>query len=56
MREVSGGMHKHISDVLNKDEDVTYIKMSKLKDGSLNAGVRDYEMIQYSIDDEHEVR
>jgi len=39
-----------------EDEDITYIKISKLKDGSLNAGVRDYEMIQYSIDDDHEVR
>ncbi len=38
------------------DEDVKYIKLSKLKDGSIYAGVRDYDMLQYAIDDEHEVR
>jgi len=39
-----------------EEKDVTYIKMTKLKDGSLNAGIRDYEMIQYNINDDHEVR
>lgn len=39
-----------------EQNDISFIKMSKLKDGSINAGVRDYEMLQYSIDDEHEVR
>jgi AAA15 family ATPase/GTPase len=39
-----------------EDKDISYIKMSRLKDGSINAGVRDYEMIQYNIDDDHEVR
>ncbi|MCX6074377.1 MAG: AAA family ATPase [Campylobacterales bacterium] len=39
-----------------EDEEVTYIRMSRLKDGSLHAGVRDYNMLQYVIDDEHEVR
>lgn len=39
-----------------EDYDVKYIKLSKLKDGSIYAGVRDYDMLQYVIDDEHEVR
>jgi len=39
-----------------EDEDVKYIKLSKLKDNSIYAGVRDYNMLQYVIDDEHEVR
>ncbi|KIM05442.1 MAG: hypothetical protein KN64_02875 [Sulfurovum sp. AS07-7] len=39
-----------------EDYDVKYIKLSKLKDGSIYAGVRDFDMLQYVIDDEHEVR
>lgn len=39
-----------------EDEDISFIKMSKLEDGSLYAGVRDYEMLQYTMEDGHEVR
>ncbi|NOQ32208.1 MAG: AAA family ATPase [Helicobacteraceae bacterium] len=38
------------------DQDVCFIKMSRLKDNSIKAGVRDYEMIQDSVEDEHELR
>lgn len=39
-----------------EDKDTCYIKMSKLKDGSIKAGIRDYAMLQDSIEDNHEVR
>ncbi|MDO8454299.1 MAG: AAA family ATPase [Sulfurimonas sp.] len=39
-----------------EDKDISYIKMSRLNDGSIKAGVRDFEMLQDSIDDDHEVR
>ncbi|MDD5372940.1 MAG: AAA family ATPase [Sulfurimonas sp.] len=39
-----------------EDKEICYIKMSRLKDGSIKAGVRDYDMLQDSIDDDHEVR
>jgi len=39
-----------------EDKDISYIKMSRLENGSIKAGVRDYEMLQDSMDDEHEVR
>jgi len=39
-----------------EDEDMTYIKMSRLEDGTIKAGVRDYEMFQDTLDDEHEIR
>ena len=39
-----------------EDEEITFIRLSKLRNGSINASVRDYKMLQYTIDDEHEVR
>ncbi|MDX9744192.1 MAG: AAA family ATPase [Arcobacteraceae bacterium] len=39
-----------------EDKDIKYIKLSRQKDSSIYSGVRDYDMLQYSIDDEHEVR
>jgi len=37
-------------------KDICYIKMTRLKDGSIKAGVRDYEMLENSIEQNHEVR
>lgn len=39
-----------------EDKDTSYIKMSRLNDGSIKAGVRDYDMIQDSIEEQHELR
>ncbi|HFU76085.1 MAG TPA: hypothetical protein ENK66_07560 [Arcobacter sp.] len=39
-----------------EDEEITYTVFSKLKDGSIKAGVRDFELFQNSILQEHEVR
>ena len=39
-----------------QDESVTYIKMTQLDDGNIMAGVRDYEMLQSSLENDHEVR
>jgi len=39
-----------------KDEEITFIKMTRLDDGSIMAGVRDYDMLQYTMSDGHEVR
>jgi len=39
-----------------EDKDICYVKMSRLKDGSIKAGVRDFDMLQDSIDDDHEIR
>ncbi len=39
-----------------EDEDICFIKLSKLKDGTIKAGLRDYEMLQYAEEDGHEVR
>jgi len=39
-----------------EDEEIKYIKMSRLKDGKIMAGVRDYDMLQYTMSDGHEVR
>ena len=39
-----------------EDKEITFIKMTQLKDGKIMAGVRDYDMLQYTINDGHEVR
>jgi len=39
-----------------EDEDIKFIKMTKLKDSKIIAGVRDYDMLQYTMSDGHEVR
>jgi AAA15 family ATPase/GTPase len=39
-----------------EDKDISYIKMSRLNDESIKAGVRDFEMFQDTLDDDHEVR
>ncbi len=39
-----------------QDKSVSYIKMTQLDDGKIMAGVRDYEMLQSSIENTHEVR
>ena len=39
-----------------EDKEIKYIKMSRLKDGKIMAGVRDYDMLQYTMSDGHEVR
>jgi len=39
-----------------EDEEITFIKLTKLKNNSIVAGIRDYEMLQYTIEDGHEVR
>jgi AAA15 family ATPase/GTPase len=39
-----------------EDKDITFIKMTRLEDGSIMAGVRDYDMLQYTMRDGHEVR
>ncbi|MBU1668299.1 AAA family ATPase [bacterium] len=39
-----------------EDKEIKYIKMSQLKDGQIMAGVRDYDMLQYTMSDGHEVR
>jgi AAA15 family ATPase/GTPase len=47
--------YARVSKKLN-DKDIAYIKMSRLEDGSIKAGVRDYAMFQDTLDDEHEIR
>lgn len=39
-----------------EDEEITFVKMTRLKDGQIMAGVRDYDMLQYTMNDGHEVR
>ena len=39
-----------------EDKDISYIKMSKLDDNSIKAGIRDYDMLQDSMEENHEVR
>lgn len=39
-----------------EDKEIKYIKMTRLKDGKIMAGVRDYDMLQYTMRDGHEVR
>jgi len=39
-----------------EDKDTSYIKMSRLNDGSIKAGVRDYDMMQDSLEEQHELR
>jgi len=39
-----------------EDKETTFIKMTRLDDGSIMAGVRDYDMLQYTMSDGHEVR
>lgn len=39
-----------------KDKEIKYIKMSRLKNNEIIAGVRDYDMLQYTMHDGHEVR
>jgi AAA15 family ATPase/GTPase len=39
-----------------KDEDVTYIKMTKQKNGIIKAVVRDYKLLENSLEQSHEVR
>jgi len=39
-----------------EDKEITFIKMTQLKDAKIMAGVRDYDMLQYTMNDGHEVR
>jgi AAA15 family ATPase/GTPase len=39
-----------------EDKEIAFIKMTRLEDGSIMAGVRDCETIQYAMKDGHEVR
>ncbi|MEA1893424.1 MAG: AAA family ATPase [Campylobacterota bacterium] len=39
-----------------EDEDISYVKITKLDDNNVMAGVRNYDMIQDSIEDNHELR
>jgi len=39
-----------------KNEDITYIKMTKQKDGQIKAVVRGYELLENSLEQNHEVR
>ncbi len=39
-----------------EDKEITFIKMTRLKDGEIMAGVRDYDMLQYTMSNGHEVR
>ena len=39
-----------------KDEDATYIKMTKQKNGIIKAIVRDYKLLENSLEQNHEVR
>ncbi len=39
-----------------KDKEITFIKITKLQNDTIKAGVRDYDMLQYTIEDGHEVR
>ncbi|MEA2099536.1 MAG: AAA family ATPase [Campylobacterota bacterium] len=39
-----------------EDEDICYIKMTRLEDGSIKAGVRDYKLLENSMEQNHEVR
>ena len=38
------------------DKEICYIKMTRLKKGNIMAGVNDYDMLHYMVDDGHEVR
>jgi hypothetical protein len=50
------GKHQIIIWDLSLNKEITFTKLTKLKDSSIVAGVRDYEMLQYTIEDGHEVR
>lgn len=39
-----------------KDKEITYIRMNKLEDGQIKATIFDYELIENSIEQDHEVR
>jgi len=39
-----------------KDKDTKFIKLTKLENRGVIAGVRDYDMLQYALEDGHEVR
>ena len=39
-----------------KDRDIDYIKLTKLEDNRRVAGVRDFEMLEYILEDGHEAR
>jgi AAA15 family ATPase/GTPase len=39
-----------------KDEDITYTILTRLKSGEIHAGVRNFELLENSISQEHEVR
>jgi len=39
-----------------EDEDICYIKMTRLEDASIKAGVRDYELLENNMEQNHEVR
>jgi len=39
-----------------EEKETTFIKMTRLDDGSIMAGVRDYDMLQYTMSNGHEVR
>ncbi|SFV88434.1 hypothetical protein MNB_SUP05-SYMBIONT-7-242 [hydrothermal vent metagenome] len=39
-----------------EDEEVTLIRLAKLKNGEINAGVFDYGVLESAISQEHEVR
>ena len=39
-----------------KDEDITYIKLTKLEENRRIAGIRDFEMLEYILEDGHEAR
>jgi AAA15 family ATPase/GTPase len=41
---------------IKQDKDIKYVKITKLKDDTIMAGVRDYDVLQYMIDDGHEAR
>ena len=39
-----------------KDRDIDYIKLTKVKENRIVAGVRDFEMLEYILEDGHEAR
>ncbi len=39
-----------------EDEDITYIKITKLEENKRIAGIRDFEMLEYILEDGHEAR
>ncbi len=39
-----------------EDENITYIRLSEQKDGTITSPIFDYELLEYGIEQEHEVR